>query len=218
MNKKILFLIALFCMAPWLGAQTPIEKLEPLLLKMQGITAFTANVKLRVDIPFITMPEKEAQVRFAKGASMEVTSSDFALLPKRGLDLTFQELFEHPYLVVDRGEETVGGTPLSVVSVVPETDAAKFSIATLYWNPESRQIKRATISTKKDGTYDIAMRYANAAAPLPFEVIVSFEMERIRLPLTFMGKDASVDRKKMREQKIKKGKIVLLFEYLSVSH
>ena len=71
--------------------------------KHESILAFQANVQVHVDVSFITMPDKEVQAVFRKGEELMVTSEDFVLIPKRGLDLSFSELFEYPYMTVDRG-------------------------------------------------------------------------------------------------------------------
>ncbi|RXG32369.1 hypothetical protein [Leeuwenhoekiella marinoflava] len=44
---------------------------------------------------------KEKEVKFS--------SDDFIILSKRGLDFAFSELFEHPFITVDRGQDLING-------------------------------------------------------------------------------------------------------------
>lgn len=186
--------------------------------RLDTVSAFTADLKLDVDISFINMPQKTATIQFKKGEPMSFSSEEFALIPKRGLDFSFQELFKHPFITVDRGRETIMGKELKVVNVIPTDKKADFSIATLYLDLKLGRIVISEISTKKDGTYTLLLDYSTSEAILPSQVEVQFEMERIRIPLNFMGKDIDVDRKQMRKEEIKTGKIFLTLDYKTISY
>lgn len=213
-----LILILLFVSSFSSLAQEQDKDLLRIKERLDTVSAFTADLKLDVDISFINMPQKTATVEFKKGEPMAFSSEDFALIPKRGLDFSFQELFEYPFITVDRGMETVGGNKLKVVNIIPTDKKADFSIATLYLDLKAEQIVISEISTKKDGTYTLLLDYPTSEAVLPSQVEVQFEMERIRIPLNFMGKDIDVDRKKMREEEVKTGKIFLTLDYKTISY
>ena len=53
------------------------------------------------------------------------------------------------------------------------------------------------------------MAYAKKDDILPSDVEVDFEVERMRLPLRYMGKEADVDKEKYRSKEVKTGKIYL---------
>tara|TARA_R100001369_G_scaffold44024_2_gene70128 strand:- start:348 stop:1001 length:654 start_codon:yes stop_codon:yes gene_type:complete len=199
-------------------AQEQDEDLLRIKERLDTVSAFKADLKLDVDISFINMPQKKATVQFEKGKPISFSSEDFALIPKRGLDFSFQELFEYPFITVDRGMETVEGNKLKVVNIIPTDKKADFSIATLYLDLKAEQIAISEISTKKDGIYTLLLDYSTSESVLPTKVEVQFEMERIRIPLNFMGKDIDVDRKKMREEEVKTGKIFLTLDYKTISY
>jgi len=75
------------------------------------------------------------------------------------------------------------------------------------------RVAETEISTKKDGAYNLKLNYENSTKVLPALVEVSFEIERIKIPINFMGKDTDIDRKKMKAEGVKTGKI-----YLSISN
>ncbi len=207
----LLFLVAAngFC-------QTAEEQVLFVKSRLDSIETFQADLKLHVDVSFIKMPDKEALAVFKKGEDLVIDSEDFVLIPKRGLDLSFSELFEYPFMVVDRGGAEEQSPSLLAISILPSDNKADFSIANLLLDTEKKRITQAEINTKKDGTYTLNLTYPDNQAILPTKLEISFEMDRIRIPLNFVGSDVSVDRKKMRENDQKTGKIRLDLEYRSI--
>ena len=101
---KLHGILLLFLYAANGFSQTAEEQVLFVKSRLDSIETFQADIKLHVDISFIKMPDKEALAVFKKGEDLVIKSEDFVLIPKRGLDLSFSELFEYPFMVVDRGE------------------------------------------------------------------------------------------------------------------
>ena len=196
--------------------QSAEEKLYLVKSRLDSIETFTADIALHPDISFIKMPDKSAVAIFKKGEDVIITSEDFVLIPKRGLDVSFSELFKYPYLVVDRGRVQGESSLLVAISILPQDNQADFSIANLHLDIEKNRITWAEINTKKDGSYTLELTYPDGNAILPTLLNVSFEMDRIKIPLSFAGNDVSIDRKKMREKKQKTGKISIRLAYRSI--
>jgi hypothetical protein len=102
------------------------------------------------------------------------------------------------------------------ISILPSDNKADFSVANLYIDTQKQRITWAEINTKKDGVYTLRLTYPDSQAILPTQLDVSFEMDRIRIPLNFAGSDVSIDRKEIRETDQKTGKIRLALEYRSI--
>ncbi|MCM5663143.1 hypothetical protein [Galbibacter mesophilus] len=189
------------------------QEIDPELLiikeRLDSIDSFQADVKLSIDIDFINMQPKHAQMTYRKNKPMEFESDDFIMIPKRGLDLSMRELFQYPFITVDRGTEKLQGTLLKKLNIIPTDSKADFAIATLWLNTEAKRIEKTEISTKKDGTFSIVMDYKMHEDILPEEVIINFEIEKIKLPIQYLGKDIDVERKKMKAQDVKTGSIHL---------
>jgi hypothetical protein len=213
---KRLGLLLLFLYATSGFCQTAEAQVSLVKSRLDSIESFLADIKLHVDISFIKMPDKEAQASFKKGEDVIITSQDFVLIPKRGLDLSFSELFEYPFMAIDRGKiEGQSGSLLSI-SILPSDTKADFSVANLHIDTQKQRITWAEINTKKDGTYTLQLSYPDSKAVLPTTLDVSFEMDRIRIPLNFAGSDVAIDRKKMRKTDQKTGKITLTLKYRSI--
>jgi|GEM_PF-345046 len=175
--------------------------------RMDSVAKFTATVTLDLDVPFIQMPTKKAQVSYTKGKRMQFTSKDFVMLPKRGLDFSLSEIFKYPFITVDRGTEKHNGKTLKVLNVIPTDAKSDLVLVTLYMDAKAARIMESEINTRKDGSYSLLMQYAAAKDILPDYVEASFAIERLKIPFNFMGKDTKIDRKKMRGMDTKTGKI-----------
>ena len=213
---KRLGLLLLFLYAANGFCQTAEAQVSIVKSRLDSIETFLADIKLHVDISFIKMPDKEAQAAFKKGEDVVITSEDFVLIPKRGLDLSFSELFEYPFMAIDRGKVEGQSASLLSVSILPSDTKADFSVANLHIDTQRQRITWAEINTKKDGSYTLSLTYPDSQAVLPTTLDVYFEMDRIRIPLNFAGSDVAIDRKKMRKTDQKTGKITLTLNYKSI--
>ena len=207
------YLFMIVCLLSLCGQKSGLQIIDADLLKikhrMDSIEGFTANLKLEVDISFINMPVKYAGMTYEKGKPAKFSSDDFVMIPKRGLDFTLHKIFEYPVITIDRGTEIRNGTRYKAISVIPTDKRADFSIATLLLDTVRQRVAESEINTKEDGTYLLTMKYENVNMLLPSMVEVNFEIERIKIPLNFMGKGTDIDRKKMRAEGVKTGKIFL---------
>jgi hypothetical protein len=213
---KLLGILLLILYSAHGFCQTAEEQVLLVKSRLDSIESFRADMQLHVDIAFIKMPDKQAQAVFKKGEDLMITSEDFVLIPKRGLDLSFRELFEYPFMAIDRGKIAVLSTSLLAVSILPSDTKAKFSVANLHIDTQKQRITWAEINTKKDGTYTLKLTYPDSQAILPTKLDVAFEMDRIRIPLNFAGSDVTIDRKKMRKTDQKRGEITLTLAYQNI--
>jgi hypothetical protein len=203
----LLFLPGFFVQS--LNAQVVDADLLKIKKRMDSIEQFTANLRLDVDISFIRMPTKYAVMKYKKGQPANFTSDNFVMIPKRGLDFTLTGIFEYPIITVDRGTEIKNGKTYKTINVIPTDKRADYTIATMVIDIENQRIAESEISTKKEGTYTLTLQYDNEKMVLPGLLEVDFEVDRIKMPFNFMGKDTYIDRDKMRKEEVKTGKIFL---------
>ena len=55
----------------------------------------------------------------------------------------------------------------------------------------------------------MTFKYEDSQKALPNRVEVGFEIEKIKIPLSFMAKDTEVDRTRLKSDAVKTGKIFL---------
>ncbi|WP_136481492.1 hypothetical protein [Cognatitamlana onchidii] len=183
--------------------------------RLDSIQSFSAEVKLNVDISFVNIPEKRARIEYQVGQNTRVFSEDFVLIPKKGLDVSLNQLFENPFITVDRGTDPKSN--YKVVNIIPTNKKADFSIATVSIDTVQKRISQYEISTKKDGMYTVNLFYHKNSDVLPKNIDVAFEIERIRIPLKYMGKDAQIDKENYNSNEPKTGIIHLDFHYTAVT-
>ncbi|MFB9052612.1 hypothetical protein ACFFVB_05920 [Formosa undariae] len=211
----IRFLLLFFCVSTAVAQQIDADLLA-IKSRMDAVQAFTVDIQLDVDISFINMPTKHAKMTYTKGEKAMFESSDFVMIPKRGLDFSLQQLFEYPFITVDRGEAIRNGKSYKAINIIPTDKRADFSIATLLLDTTHVRISESEINTKKNGTYTLWFHFENDDTVLPELVDVNFEIERLKIPLNYMGKDTSIDRRQMKEEDVKTGKITLKMTNYSI--
>jgi hypothetical protein len=177
--------------------------------RMEAIEEFTAHLTLDLDITFINMPTKTADMHYRKDKPTKFSSDDFVLIPKRGLDFSMNELLKYSFITVDRGKIERDGSFYKIINVIPTDNKADYAIATLVLDTINQRIIESEINTKKDGSYILTMKYENENMILPEMVLVSFEINRIKIPLNYMGKEAEVDKEELKSDEPKTGKIIL---------
>ena len=206
---KTLYLIAFLLFGLNCNAQEIDADLLAIKAKMDAVNTFSAKLQLDLDAPFINMPTKRAEMEYQRGKDLKFSSDDFVILPKRGLDFTLSELFEHPFITVDRGMQTLDENQVKVLNVIPTGDDSDMALATLFLDTEQQRIAASEITTKKNGTYKLKMQYDQTSTVLPNYVEVVFAIEKLKIPLNFMGSDTKIDRKTMRNMDTKTGVLKL---------
>lgn len=201
------------------GMAVNAQEIDRNLLKirqqLEEVTEARANARLELDIEFINMPVKQAEFHYRKGKPISYTSENFIIIPKRGLDFSWSELFKHEFMTIDRGSELIAGTTLKVLNVIPLDKKADFAIMTLKLDTARGHIIIAEITSKNDGSYSLFLDYEENT-PFPNKITVEFELERIRIPLNFMGKGTEIDKDQLKMEGLKTGKIYLNFDWYDI--
>jgi hypothetical protein len=185
-------------------SQTLPETLQKTKERLEGVEMAKGKATLNLDVDFINMPEKSALMIYEKGKPVSYQSENFIFIPKRGLDFGWNSLFDFKFITVDRGLIN----DIQTYNIIPDDERADFAIMTLKIDQVNYHIIEAEISTKNEGTYTINLSY-DPGQSLPSEVIASFELEKVRIPLNFMGNDTDIDRKAMRADGQKTGMVYL---------
>lgn len=206
--RALFFLFSFLCYG-LINAQDVDSDLLKIKQRMDSLKEFTAHLTLDLDISFINMPTKSADMHYRKDKPVKFSSDDFVLIPKRGLDFSMSELLKYSFITVNRGIVEKDGSFYKVINVIPTDKKADFAIATLILDTLNQRIVESEINTKKDGSYTLKMQYANDDKILPEMVVVSFEIDRIKIPLNYMGKEIEIDKEELKSEGTKSGKIIL---------
>jgi outer membrane lipoprotein-sorting protein len=117
------------------------------------------------------------------------------------------------YQTVPGGSGTVDGTPTTIVKLIPVDEGSDVVLSTLYIDEKQAVIRKAVVTTKESGTYDVQMNYGRYVAwGLPDKVVFSFNTKDYKLPkgITFEYEKGG-ERKVEDKTKNKKGTVTIIY-------
>ena len=186
--------------------------------RMDSIVSYKADLSLEVSLEYLNMPTKHAQIIYHNNKPLELISDQFMMVPKKGLDFQLGHLLEHDYMTVDRGHIEHQGTSLKQLNIIPLDSKADFTIATIAIDTTLKRLVISEISTKKNGTYKLTLFYKDDKAILPNKIEVAFEVERLKIPIDYIAKEANVSKHELDKDSLKTGKILLNFSNYSIQY
>ena len=212
MSKKILPLVLLFSILAFSQSKNPDSILDRVKEEFNKIDDYTVDVKIKVDVDFLKMPDREAKIFFKKPDKIHIESEGFAMLPKEGLNFSPLGLLNSKYSSFYVREDTLNGIETSVIKVIPLEGGSDVILSTLWVDTKRDLILKVESSRKPQGTFVIDLDYLKTDKGfwLPSSMIFSFSIDRSILPRQF-NFDADSDDKKAREDstKTRTGKVFL---------
>jgi hypothetical protein len=207
----ILFLLLSAALKTWGQDPDPYEIMGTVKMRLDSVHDYSATIEIEVDVDFIHMPNKYAQIFFKKPDKMKIKSDDFVMLPKRGLNNKLAEMLNEPYTAIYLGREESQPYDSHIIRIVPTSRNPEIVLATLWIDPIHFRILKSERNTKKDGSFVVDFLYANQDDLLPSEMIFIFEIEKLSLPLTFIGKSAGMEIDRSKMEKVQEGKVYIRF-------
>jgi hypothetical protein len=186
----ILLLMLLFGGQGILYSQEPdvYAIIDSVKLKLETIEDYKADIEVKVDVDFINMPDKKASILFKKPDKVKFISDDFLMLPKRGLGRQMTDILQDPFTAIYIGMDSLDNEYQHIIRIVPMGRKPEVILATWWINARTFQLVKNESSLKKGGNFTVALSYKNESSILPKEMIFSFEVEKISIPLKFIGK------------------------------
>lgn len=157
--------------------------------KFLTVKDYEADVRIRVDVDFVKIPEKTGKVWFAQPDKIKVKIPGFALLPKRGMNFSPNQLFSEDYSVIFAREEKIGNILTYVIKVIPKNDLDDLILATVWVDPARNIIRKMESSSRTEGTFIMNFLYPEKASAfdLPSEIRFDFDLRKTELPLGLTG-------------------------------
>lgn len=187
---KKTYLIILFSSSLPVFAQEPdpYHVLELVKNKYDRITDYTVNAEIIVDIDLIKIPEKNAIVYYKAPDKYRFKSEGFIMIPKKGLNFSILELISNPFTAIYDGTIELNGKNVHELKIIPKDRNGDLVLATLWIDSLSSFIERVEANTRRSGSYVIDLKYdRKSSLPLPDEIRITFEVEKLRFPLKFIG-------------------------------
>ncbi len=153
--------------------------------KLDQVTDYQADGKMKTDVSFIKAPVGKVKVYFKKPNHFRLKKDGgISLLPKGGVSVNMNSVFTTAdFVALSAGDAIIDGVKTRVVKLLPMDENNDIVLTTLYIDEPDLLVLKAVTTTRNNGTYDIAMSYGQYAKyGLPDKVIFGFNTKDYKLP------------------------------------
>jgi len=198
----------------------PEQILEKVKLEFEKIEDYQVDVKIKVDVDFLKMPEREATIFYKKPDKFHIDSENFAMLPKSGMNFSPLGFLNYKYTAFYEREDTVNETLTAVIKVIPLEGKADVILSTFWVDTKRNLILKVESSRKPQGTFIIDLKYLKTVEGfwLPSSLVFSFTVDRSLLPSRFTEPGDSESNKDSKDsEKEETGKVYLNYSNYKVN-
>jgi outer membrane lipoprotein-sorting protein len=176
-------------------SKDPDEILEGVKAAFKKIVDYEVDIRVKIDVDFLKVPDSEAKLYFKQPNKIHVESKKFALLPRQGLDFSPLGLLSVKYTALYEQEDTIRNIPTSVIKIIPLGNDGDIILST-FWVDQSRNLIIRLESTKKPtGTFTIDFTYEkyDEHYELPSQMEFTFTVDRMMFPRGMDGQSDADD-------------------------
>ena len=173
--------------ATFLGsyAQETTELVKEVKAKLDRINDYQATGIMKTDVSFMKIPESKVTVYYKKPDRFKIKKQDgISIVPKGGVNINLGSLFTGDnFTTVAAGKGTINGTDVTIVKLLPLDENSDVVVSTLYIDEKAALVRKAVITTRENGTYEMEMSYGKyASRGLPDKVVFIFATKDYKLP------------------------------------
>jgi hypothetical protein len=217
MKKILLFLIVFTFVVP---AQTkdPDKILNEVKKNFEKIDDYTVDVSIKMDVSFLKVPDTKAKIYYKKPDKVKIESKQFALLPRRALDISPTSLLKGNYTAIFDKYEDLNGIKTVVIKTIPLNESSEVVLSTFWIELSDFVVKKVEISTKVNGTFTIDLNYdsGNKYRQLPSSIVFSFNVSKLNIPKRFSG-ETEDEKKDTTSSKSMIGKVYIYYSNYKVN-
>jgi outer membrane lipoprotein-sorting protein len=182
------------------------------------VNDYEAAVKIKVDVDFVKIPEKKGTVWFRQPDQIKVKTPGFALLPKRGMNFSPNQLFTGNYTSIFARQEKLGEHLTNVIKVIPRDDNDELILATIWVDSKRNVIRKMESSSRTDGTFVMNFTYPaeERKYDLPSEIRFDFDLRKTELPIGLTGDFENTSSRK-KSPKTSKGTVTVSYLNYSIN-
>lgn len=213
-QKMIIFLTStFFLLTSFCYGQTADELVKKVKAKMDKVNDYIATGKMKTDVVFIKAPVANIKSYYKRPDRFKIKrDGGISLLPKGGVSVNVSSLLlSDDYTAIDAGQTTINNQVLKIIKLLPLKENSDVVLTTMYIDEKNLLIRKASTTTKDNGTFDMEMQFGKYADwGLPDKVIFFFNTKDYKLPkgITLEYDDGT---KKPELPKNKKGKVEISY-------
>ena len=149
---------------------------------------FYAEVAIAVDVDFLRVPVKKAEVFYQQPDTWHFKAKGFVLLPKKSVKFSVAAYLEGPVSAFYVTSALMDQTQVEVLKILPLAADSELLLATLWIDRTTAVLRHVEAHTRSAGTYQVHFVYATAPFDLPVQTVITFEISRMQLPLKYLGR------------------------------
>jgi hypothetical protein len=190
MKKIFLLLIGISFMVPG-QTKNPDQILNEVKKNFEKIEDYSVDVTIKMDVSFLKVPDTKAKIYYKKPDKVNIESKQFALLPRRALDISPTSLLKGKYTAIFDKFETLNGVKIAVIKTIPLGESSEVVLSTFWIDITDYVVRKVEISTKVNGTFTIDLNYNSQTKfrQLPSSIIFSFNVSKLNIPKRFSGQE-----------------------------
>lgn len=220
MKILLCFCISVLVTANCIHAQSEADIVKKVKAKLDKVNDYTAQGKMKIDVSFIDAPESRVVVYYKKPDKFKVKKNGgISILPKGGVSVNMGSLLANEnYDIVPGRDAKVNGVDTKVIKLLPQNENSDVVLTTLYIEEKNLVIRKATVTTKENGSYEIELNYGKYMDwGLPDRVIFSFNTKDYKLPKGITFEYEKGDKKKAESLKNRKGKVEIVYSGYTIN-
>ncbi|WP_207511884.1 hypothetical protein [Longitalea luteola] len=166
-------------------AQDAHELIKKVKDRLALVKDYQAEGVMKTDVSFMKVPESKVTIYYKKPDKFKIKKQDgISIVPKGGGNINLAALFEGDnYTAVPAGKGTTSGAPVAIVKLLPLDEKSDVVVSTLYIDEKDALVKKAIITTRENGTYEMEMQYGKyTSRGLPDFITFLFATKDYKLP------------------------------------
>lgn len=186
---KILFLFVLILQPVFAQSETPEKILKDVQDEFSKIEDYQVDVRIKVDVEFIKVPETKAKIYFKQPDKTHIESEGFAMLPKEGINFSPVGLLKKRHTALFDKEEVLNGIKTTIIKIVPLEEDTDIILSTFWVDTKRNVVLKVESTTKTNGTFMIELTYDQTSNKfnLPSSMVFSFNVDKMNIPKTWSG-------------------------------
>lgn len=201
-------------------AQNETDLVNKVKERLDKVNDYQAKGKMKIDVSFLDVPASEVTIYFKKPDKFRVKKKGgISILPKGGISINLSTILSSGnYDVVPAKDAMVRGISTRVVKLLPTDENSNVILTTLYIEEKNLVIRKAAVSTRENGTYEIDLEYGKFIQwGLPDKVIFSFNTKDFKLPKGITFEYEKGGSKKPENDKNKKGVVEIIYSSYTIN-
>lgn len=182
---KLVFIWAALLISVVTDGQDMKELVMKVKAKLDQVTDYEADGKMKTDVAFIKAPVGRVKVFYKKPNHFRLKKDGgISLLPKGGVSVNMSSVFSiSDFVALSAGDAVINGIKTKVVKLLPMDENGDIILTTLYIDEPALLVMKSVTTTRNNGTYDIEMSYGKFGKyGLPDKVVFGFNTRDYKLP------------------------------------